>query len=573
MNVKTEGTEAKTVVTGAESLLLGLKRNGIDYIFANAGTDFPPIIEAFVLLDEGTVPKPITVPHETASVAMAHGYYLVTGKPQATMVHVNVGLANAVMGVINAASDNVPVVVLSGRTPITESGRRGARVTPIQYGQEMYDQSSMVSDVTKFHYEMRYPEQGEILATRATRLALSEPRGPVYVSLPREPLMDTVPPTAGQPVSPQAVSSIAYPDPEAIRTAAAWLAAARAPLVICQRSGPDGRAAAEILRFAEEFAIPVAEPYMVRNVMPSEHPMFLGYDVKAPLEEADVVLVVDSAIPWMESLHRPDGNTRMIQIGPDPHFQRMPIRGHRSDLAIVSDPAAGMVALREAVRPLADNTEERRREIAAQAQQRVERAAALAAVGCDNPMTANWMSRCISEAIDDRAVIFSELGVVAEAMKVNGPNRIFNNPHSGGLGWALPAALGAQLADRNRLCIACIGDGSYMFANPVACHQIAEALELPVLTIVKNNGIWNAVRRSVVNSYPEGAAVKANRMPLVSLEPSPNYLQIAAASRAYTERVEHGRDLPAALERAIDVIRHEKRQALLDLNIAVSNDG
>lgn len=110
-----------------------------------------------------------------------------------------------------------------------------------------------------------------------------------------------------------------------------------------------------------------------------------------------------------------------------------------------------------------------------------------------------------------------------------------------------------------------------MFANPVACHQIAEALELPILTIIKNNGIWNAVRRSVVSSYPNGAAVRANRMPLIDLEPAPDYLQIASASRAYVERIEHGRDLPAALERAIGVIRSERRQAVLELRIAVSD--
>ncbi len=572
VDVKNETSTSQSGMTGAESLLLGLKRNGIDYIFANAGTDFPPIIEAFVSLSEDAVPEPITVPHETASVAMAHGYYLVTGKPQATMVHVNVGLANSVMGVINAASDNIPVVVLSGRTPITESGRRGARVTPTQYGQEMYDQSSMVSDVTKFHYEMRYPEQGDLLAGRATTLAMSEPRGPVYVSLPREPLMETVPASAARPASPQAVSSRAYPDPEAIRIGADWLSGARAPLVICQRSSPDGSAAREILQLAEEFAIPVVESFTVRNVMPSAHPMFLGYDVKAPLAEADVVLVVDSAIPWMESLHHPGEGTRVIHLGPDPQFQRMPIRGFRSDLSILGDPAAGVGALAEAMRPLLRDVAERRNLIAGRSRQRLERAASLAAAGCEDPMTAEWMSHCLSKAMDERAVVFSELGIVPDMMKVTGPNRIFNNPHSGGLGWGLPAALGAQLADRDRLCIACVGDGSYMFSNPVACHQIAEALQLPVLTIVKNNGIWNAVRRSVVRSYPEGAAVKANRMPLVSLEPAPDYTNIAAASRAYTERVEHGRDLPAALERAIDVIRREKRQAMLELKIAVSDD-
>jgi acetolactate synthase-1/2/3 large subunit len=156
-------------------------------------------------------------------------------------------------------------------------------------------------------------------------------------------------------------------------------------------------------------------------------------------------------------------------------------------------------------------------------------------------------------------------------MDLMGPNRVFSNPHSGGLGWAMPAALGAQLALRDRLVTACIGDGSYIFANPAACHQIAEAQKLPILTIIKNNGIWNAVRRSVVNAYPKGEAIKLNTMPLTSLEPAPDYLKIAEASRAYVERVEHGRDLPGALERAIGVIRKEQRQAVLDVTVAVSD--
>ena len=177
-------------------MLLALKANGVDYLFANAGTDFPPIIEALASLDPDFLPQAVTVPHETASMAMAHGYYLVTGQAQAVMVHVNVGLANAVMGVINAASDNIPVMVMSGRTPITEFGRLGSRATPIQYGQEMYDQTSLVRDVVKFTYEMRYPEQGAALVGRALTLAKSEPQGPVYLSLPREPLDELIPEAA-----------------------------------------------------------------------------------------------------------------------------------------------------------------------------------------------------------------------------------------------------------------------------------------------------------------------------------------------------------------------------------------
>ena len=557
--------------TGAENLLVGLKRAGIDYIFANAGTDFPPIIEAFAALDHDDIPVPLTIPHETASTAMAHGYYLVTGKAQATMVHVNVGLANSAMGVINAASDNVPLLVLSGRTPITESGRKGSRLTPIQYGQEMYDQASLVKDVTKFHYEMRYPEQGGSLAMRAATLANSDPKGPVYLSLPREALMDVTPATAAHAVSHQGASSAAFPDPEAIATAAEWLSAARNPLVICQRGDPEGRTAASLARLAEDFAIGVVEPFVVRNVMPSQHPMFLGYDVKGPLAEADVVVVLDSGVPWIEALHRPDRSKKIIHIGPDPQFARMPVRGYQADLAITSAPAPALDALARKMKVAADVVTARRASLIKASEARRHASAEAAQRGATDPMTDVWMSKCISDAMDDRAVVFSELGVVPGAMTVSGANRIFTNPHSGGLGWAFPAALGAQLADRERLCIACVGDGSYMFANPVACHQIAEAMKLPVLVIIKNNRMWNAVRRAVVGAYPDGAAVKANRVPLTSLEPAPDYAQVAAASRAYTETVERGQDLPAALARAIDIIRTEKRQALLNVMVVVSD--
>ncbi|WP_028035085.1 thiamine pyrophosphate-requiring protein [Chelativorans sp. J32] len=556
--------------TGAETLLLGLKFSGIDYIFANSGTDFPPIIEAFATLDEESVPAPITVPHETAGVAMAHGYYLMTGRPQAVMVHVNVGLANSAMGVINAASDNIPLVMMSGRTPITEHGRRGARVTPIQYGQEMYDQSSLVSDVCKFHYEMRYPEQGDVLATRAVSLAMSEPKGPVYFSLPREPLMDAVPATVKRGASRQVPATPPYPDPAAIAEAARWLEHAKRPLILCQRGDVHGRVGALVTALADRFGVGVVEPFSIRNVMASDHPMFLGYDVKTPLAEADVVLVLDSGVPWMESIHRPESETRIIHVAPDPYFQRMPIRGYQADLAITSDPAAALAALLDEMQPN-DGVGERRTHYAHRAEERRRSSAERAAQGCTSPMTAEWLSHCISDIMDENAVVFSELGVVADAMRLKRPNQMMNNPHSGGLGWALPAALGAQLADRERLTIACVGDGSYMFANPVACHQIAEALELPLLTIIKNNGIWNAVRRSVVNAYPQGAAAKSNRMPLVSLEPSPDYTQVAAASRAYTERVEHGENLPAALARAVEVVRRERRQAVLEVKVEVSD--
>ena len=294
-----------------------------------------------------------------------------------------------------------------------------------------------------------------------------------------------------------------------------------------------------------------------------------GYHASGP-NGADLIIVLDSDTPWIEATNAPDQETIVVHIGPDPHFARMPVRGFRTDLAISSDPVEAILALhKQASAPLA--APQRYAALAQSAIERRKNSRIKAKAGDTNPMTAEWISQCVSDIMDDDAVAFSELGLLPAYMDLKGPNRLFNNVHAGGLGWAMPAALGAQLMRPGKLTIACMGDGSYMFANPVACHQIAEALHLPILTIIKNNAMWNAVRRSVVNGYPDGAAATSNTVPLTSLEPLPDFAAIARASRAHAERIEDGRDLPAALQRAVEVIKTENRQVLLDLRCAVSD--
>ena len=121
--------------------------------------------------------------------------------------------------------------------------------------------------------------------------------------------------------------------------------------------------------------------------------------------------------------------------------------------------------------------------------------------------------------------------------------------------------MGYQLADKDKLVIATMGDGSYMFANPTACHQIAEALELPILILVLNNNEWGAVRQSVTGMYPDGYAAKTNQMPLTGLKPSPDFTKVAEASRAWV-------DLPEILRQAIAHIDTNRTHALVEVTIA-----
>ena len=115
------------VDSAAEAYLRLLADRGVDYLFGNAGTDFATIIEALskAALGEAIAPTPVTVPHENVAVAMAHGYYLATGRPQAVMLHVTVGTANGICGIMNASRDNVPVIFTAGRSPITEGDLPG----------------------------------------------------------------------------------------------------------------------------------------------------------------------------------------------------------------------------------------------------------------------------------------------------------------------------------------------------------------------------------------------------------------------------------------------------------------
>ena len=552
-------------VSAGEAILRSLKSNGVDKLFINPGSDFAPVIEAYASVGNGEIPEAVTAAHENVVVTMAHGYYLATGRMAAAAVHVNVGLANAAMGLLNAHSDDVPIFMISGRNPLTEGQRMGSRHTPIQYGQEMFDQTGIVREAVKWDYELRYGEQAADLVSRGCAVARMEPEGAIYLSLPREPLCEeTEMPGAPCQVAP----AVTYPDPDAIEDLAAKLAAARTPLIICSRGDVAGAVSAEIMAIAEENSIAVSEVFVTRNVLPTDWKNGVGGNIAAHLPDADVVLVVDAGVAWIESKASPAADAQVIHLGPDPLFTRIPVRGYKTTAAIQCNTVAGLKALRAAL-PGVPNPDRQARIEARHASFR-ERMTSKIEQGSRGVANKPWIAKCISDILGD-GTVFAERGGPLPLYNVKGPNQWFGNTQAGGLGWGLPAALGYQLANRDKLTVCVIGDGSYMFANPMACHQVAAAQKLPLLTIILNNGSWDAVRISTLDIYPDGEASKANHVPMVPFMPTPAYGDIAAASGCYAETIEHAEDLPAALDRALRVIREEKRQVLLDVKIGMDD--
>ena len=569
--MKREGGRDLTGTTsGGAALLARLKTLGIDWIFANSGTDFPPIIEglAEARAKGMDLPQAITVPHETAAVAMAHGAFFGSGRAQAVMVHTNVGLANAAIGAINARADNVPMLLFSGRTPTTERGRFGSRTVPIGWGQEMRDQTALVREACKWDYELRLPEQITELVDRAHGIANSVPRGPVYVSLPREVLCEQVPATEARPQMQPAVSAARHADIEA---AADLIAEARNPVIFAQRGAGSEAAFAALSRMVETWAIPVSHYWAVQLAVPTDAPMAAGPDPAPLLAEADVVVVLDALAPWAPDQHGPAPEARVIQIGQDPLFSQTPIRNFRSDLSLPGDLGENILALAAALdrRDPGDRAARHAALAARNAESWKARDAAVARDSDGPALTKRWISAELAKVARDRdATLFAELGAQLPYMRLASPHAWYESPHSGGLGYGFPAALGYKLAQPDRLTIATLGDGSYIFANPVACHQVAEALGLSLLVILLNNGEWGAVRASVTGLYPGGHAAAANAVPLTDLGPSPDFAQVAQASRAWARRVEDPAGFTAALDEALAHVTANNGLALIDARVA-----
>ena len=560
----------RAVDSVGEAYLTLLAERGVEYLFANAGTDFAPLVEAFAKAARtaAPIPKPILATHENLALSMAHGWAVATGRVPAVMLHVSVGTANGVCGIFNAARENVPILFTAGRSPLTETGLPGTRDVYIHWAQEMFDQAGMVRELVKWDYELKNGEQLETVVDRALAVATSEPKGPIYLSLPREVLAEPLPGFAYDAPSRRVAAAPPGPDQGAIDEAAQILGMAQNPLIITASAGRSAAAVSALAALAQRFAIPVVQHRPRHLSLPADHPCHLGYDAGPWLDDADAILVLECDVPWVPSLKAPQPDCRVIHLGIDPLFQRYPIRGFPCDLAIAAAPASALPMLAAALDRHVDNAAlEARRQLLAQRReaQRAGWQKTREAVAEMRPIHMAWASACIARVKPEDAILVNEYTLMQEHCGSNLPGSYLGSSPASGLGWGGGAALGAKLANPDRMVIAVLGDGAHLFGNPVAVHHAAAMHGLPVLFVVMNNSMWGAVRRATQGMYPRGEAMRSNKPPLIDLDELPAFEQVCAAAGGYGERVDDPRALPAALERALHAVTAEKRQALVNV--------
>lgn len=557
----------------AQGYLELLRERGIKHFFGNAGTDFASLVDAFAkFTEEGKqYPRPITVPHEFVAVSMAHGYYMVTGEPQVVMVHVIVGTANASGAIINAARAQVPIIFSAGRTPLTEAGFTGSRNVLIHWAQESFDQANLVREFVKWDYELRNFAQLETVVDRALAIATSEPGGPVYLTFPREVLAEPHEELTINAVPRQQAHQATVPNAVQVKEVAKRIAKAANPLIITSGAGRDPQAVEALVAFAESFAIPVVVGMGNTHLnFPTSHPLHLGFAPTPYLTEADVVLVIDTDVPWLPTVVSPKETACIIQLGHEPLYSRYPIRGHAADIALAAQPTATLRLLTEEMRPYQEQATQQivnRFEIvsAEHKKQRVAWGAQAEAAREDKPIDPAWLSACINQTLDAETILINEYDLVPTQVDLTVPGSFFGPSPAAGLGWGIGAALGAKLAAPEKTVIATVGDGSYLFNVPTSCHFVSQAYNLPILVVVFNNQCWGAVRGATASVHLEGWAVKTNNFPLSELSPSPAYEVICQASGGYGERVEEPDEVLPALKRALQTVKEEGRQAVLNV--------
>ena len=561
------------MTTASAAFLDALQEAGITHLFVNLGSDHPAFVEAYAEARATGRPVPdlVTCPNEMVALSAAHGHALVSGKPQAVVVHVDCGTQALAGAVHNAMRARVPVLIFAGAAPFTQEDELvGTRNEFIHWLQDVRDQRGILRGYVKYDAELRTGRNIKQMTWRALQVSTSAPAGPVYLMGAREVMEEAVPDIAPSRLPFGAAGPRAL-DAQSLRAIVDDLASANRPLVVTSYAGRDTAAVPMLVELAEIFGAGVLESAPSAMNFPADHALYQGNQWNQPtqnasLASADFVLVLDCDVPWIPKLNRPAADAIVRHIDTDPLKRDIPLwqidatSRHEADattalrqildLASTSD-VGDVVAKRAHWSALADarRTALSRRETPG------------------DILTAEYLVARVAAHIGDDAIVLNEgisnYHVVCDGMRRTKPGTAFTSGSSS-LGWHGGAAIGVKLAQPDAKVVALTGDGSYMFSVPSTVHWMARQYRTPFLQIVFNNRGWKSPKLSTLAVHPHGYASRANDIG-TRFDPPPDYAGIAAAAGgAEAIRITRPDEVDAAVARAWHIVDVEGRCAVID---------
>ena len=554
--------EQSSGYTAADALNDALVNAGVTHIFLNSGTDYPPIIESWAKYEALGKKKPeiIISPHETVAISAAQGFAQASGRPQAVFVHVDVGTQNLGGALHNVYRCRTPVFILAGLSPYTIEGElKGGRDSYIQFIQNAADQGGIVRGYTKLDGELKSGKNIQQMVYRALQIANSEPRGPVYLMATREVLEEKGTDVGADlkkwaPVAPMAL------DGESVEALTEALIKAQNPLIITSYLGRNTEAVGELVRLSERLAIPVSDMVQPYVNFPTDHPMHFGF-AQPLLNDADLVLAIDCDLPWTPAMTKLREDCRVFYLDVDPIKEDIPVWYIPSERFMRADSYTALKQLNARL----DQGEgapgpavlaarrERLGKMKAEAQERLKEAEKPRPV-----MTAEYVSACVREIIDDDTILINETitssGAVGNHIPRTKPGTMYGSGGSS-LGWFGGAAIGVKLACPDKDVVALASDGVYIFSCPTAVYWMARRYKTPFLTVIYNNQGWNAPKMITKGQHPDGYAARDDKYWAGFDQPARLDLIAEAAGGALARMVERPEDLPAALLEGKEAVR------------------
>jgi len=568
----------------AHYFLEGLVDLGVDFIFANLGTDHVSLIEEIARWDQAgrKHPEMILCPHEVVAVHMAGGYALATGRAQAVLVHVDAGTANACMAIQNLFRYRLPVLLFAGRAPHTLHGElRGSRDSYVHFVQDPFDIASIVRPYVKWEYSLPSGVVVKEALARAAAFAHSDPPGPVYMMLPRETLAEEWD-EAEMPAYPAArFGGVASGGTEPARAdaIAERLMRAENPVAFTAYLGRKPQAVAALDRLARAAGIRAVEFNSIDLNIPQDSPCYAGINPVPLLEQADLGLLLDTDVPFVPQAGKRAREIEWIQIDIDPLKADFPMWGFATDMRIQGDCAKILTQVCDAVERCADDAFRERIEarIAGWRESREaavkRRAAASAGKGVSGALNPAFVFATLSQKIAADDVVLNEAirnGPILQEHLLRTRPTSYVGLAGGGLGFSGGMALGLKLARPGRRIVQVIGDGGFHFSSPDSVYAVAQQYQLPILTIVLDNGGWQAVKSATERVYPKGVAAETDRFQsrLTSGRQGEkrDFAAVAQAFGAHGEQVHEPDELAFAIERALSAL-DDGRAAVLHVHV------
>ena len=550
----------------SDALMASMKLGGVDHLFFVSGSEIAFYQESAAKAREREWPAPrlITMTHEGAALNAAIGSSMVSGQPAATAVHVDVGTLNYGAGIHTAWRGGYPILMMAGAGPRAYPGSMtGGRDGGIQWVQEPRDQGEIVRQYTKHDHRLEHQDNPGLLVSRLLQVAMSDPRGPVYLTVPREVAMQSMPGSTSFPTRDQlGVARPSWPDPKDAKTAAEWLIKANNPCIYVAKSGRHPESVDALVRLAELLALPVMETQTDKMNFPTTHPL---YGTGPSAKDADALLVIESPAAFVPGRGAPSADAKIIWVDVDAVQSRYKTMEHRADMWLPVSVAGAAQAIYDAATGLLTKSDmsrivDRRSRLEGLKQEKEQAAEdAAAKASRRKPLHPRWVAYQLGQIMEESAILLddalSNTPFVQAYHKRAQPGTYFKSGGSTG-GWGSGAAFGAKMAKPNSDVILTSGDGYFMFGTPLAGLWAAGHHGAPFLTVVFVNGSYSTGTRGLKGTYPEGSAVRAENYDGGLFDPPPDFAKLAEAANGYGETVYDAEEVGPALRRGLEQVRN-----------------